>query len=208
MTNLERFRQLIDEPPPPSGPDETDALVQPLRDLAEVLRERAVGAEVQTSADGRRYHLALWPLHRPAFRSIMVTVAIENGGRLMVSGGNEPWLRLDAAGLTQWLEKFVQRPEFRASLDDLRAQAKEPVDARLERENGMATLVQVPAEMQEMLDAHPSGGELALDVPLNDHEPTPDAEALRRLNSAGVHFGIRRAEVNGRTVHLELLKAG
>jgi hypothetical protein len=59
---------------------EPQELVQPLDDLARALEARAlVGARVEPSRDGRRYHLALWPRHRPAFQSLMLTVQVASG---------------------------------------------------------------------------------------------------------------------------------
>jgi hypothetical protein len=205
-TRIDRFRELIAEPPAPLPPEQTSELVQPLRDLAQVLREKAaVDADVQASDDGRRYHLALWPLHRPAFRSIMVTVAVESG-RMMVLQGNQPWLQLDPDELTSWLERLMLLPMFRAALDDLRARAREPVDARLESENGMATLVQLSPEEQERLHACATGGEMVLDALLPDRERVPDPKKLQRLNSAGVRFRIDEADLKERRLHLRMVK--
>src|SRR5277367_2331172 len=110
MTRLERFRQIIDEPATPAEPKPAAELLQPLHDLATVLRESAhVGADVVRTGDGRRYHLALWPLHRPAFRSLMVTVQIANG-RGVVIAKPMVWFAT-AEELTVWLEKFMQLAE-------------------------------------------------------------------------------------------------
>ncbi len=79
MNRVERFMELIAEPAPVPE-DQITELVQPLHDLAQALTQRAeVGAAVQASDDGRRHHLALWPLHRPAFRSSILTVQLANG---------------------------------------------------------------------------------------------------------------------------------
>jgi hypothetical protein len=205
MNHVDFFRELIQEPAPAPIPEQTDALVQPLRDLAQALTERAaVGARVQLSGDGRRHHLALWPLHRPAYRSLMVTVQVVNGRGTVLS--NPPHTFISADELVAWLAAFVRRPEFQTTLDELRAQTRDPVDARLERGNGMATLVHVSAELQETLDRHPADGEFELDLTLLDREPVPDPGALVWLNSAGVRFEIRRASITDRTVHLNLIK--
>lgn len=205
MSHVDFFRELIEEPPPAPAPEQDPELLQPLTDLAQVLTERAfVGAAVQTSGDGRRHHLALWPLHRPAYRSLMVTVQVANGQGTVLS--NPPLWFTTADELAEWLASLVQRQEFRTTLEDLRAQAREPVDARLERANGMATLVQVPAELQRALDEHPAGGELNLDLTLEEREPPPDPGALRWLNSAGVRFEVRRASMTDRTVHVNVVK--
>lgn len=205
MNHVDFFRELIEEPAPPSAPEQADELVQPLRDLAQALTEKAlVGASVQMSGDGRRYHLTLWPLHRPAYRSVMMTVQVANGRGTVFS--NPPRSFTTADELTESLARFVQRQEFRATLEDLQAQAREPVSARLERANGMATLVHVPAGMQEALDQHPEGVELELDLMLAEREPVPDPGALRWLNSAGVRFEIRRASMTDRTVHVSVTK--
>jgi hypothetical protein len=206
MSHIDLFRDLIDEPAPPPAPDQSGELVQPLHDLAQVLTERAlIGARVQMSDDGRRHHLALWPLHRPAYRSLMVTVHVAKGRGSVLSEPRFPFTT--AEELAAWLATFVKRQEFRDTLENLRAQAKEPVEARLERANGMATLVQVSAEMQEVLDRHPVDGEFQFDVELEDGEPMPVAAELCRLDSAGVRFEVR-ASLTGRTVHLDAIKRG
>ncbi|MFS8071863.1 MAG: hypothetical protein ACMG6S_36295 [Byssovorax sp.] len=205
MNRVDLFRDLIDEPAPPPVPEQSGELVQPLHDLAQALTERAgVGARVQTSDDGRRHHLALWPLHRPAYRSLMVTVQVANGRGTVLNNARVSFTT--AEELTDWLASLVQRQEFKNTLESLREQAMEPVDARLERANGMATLVHISVEQQAKLNQHPVGGELQLDVELEDGEPLPEAAALRTLNSAGVRFDVRHASLTERTVHLEVVK--
>jgi hypothetical protein len=205
MNRLDRFQQILDRPAPPAAPGAADELVQPLRDLAMALEARSqVGAAVRRSGDGRRHHLALWPRHRPAFSSLMVTVHIADGRGLVLAQPNFPFASADE--LTGWLENFVQLPAFNALLDSLREQAMEPVDARLERENGMATLATVSPELQAELDGLAEGAERTVDLPLNDTEPEPDPAALFRLKSAGLLFDIRAPSVAGRTVHMRIIK--
>jgi hypothetical protein len=129
-----------------------------------------------------------------------------NNGRIMALQGNQPWLQLDPEGLTEWLERLVLRQEFRNALDDLRDRAREPVDARLESENEMATLVEVSPEEQERLDGCPTGKEVELDAPLHEHERVPDLKPLQRLNSAGVYFKIQEAELRERRLYLKMVK--
>lgn len=203
MNRIDRFLELINEPAP--TPEQNVDLVQPLRDLAEALRARGVGAEVRASDDRRRYHLLLWPLHRPAYRSTLVTVQISNGRAVIVHNQTTQWFT-SVEELTMWLETFVQSPEFRATLENLRTAGREPVDARLERQNGMATLVCIPPDLQEELDRQPVGSERDLELQLNDGEPVPEAPAT--LNSAGVRFQIKSASVTDRTVHLRVVKQG
>lgn len=207
MNRIDRFLELIEEPANPPAPNQSADLVQPLRDLAEALRARGVEADVRASEDGRRYHLLLWPLHRPAYRSSLVTVQISNGRAVVVNNQTTQWFTT-AEELTAWLENFIRTPAFRAALESLRAAATEPVDARLERDNGMATLVGVSPALQEDLAQHPVGRELDLDLELNRGEPAPIAEALRCLDSAGVRFQINSASVAGRMVHLHVVKQG
>lgn len=205
MNRFDRFQQLLDEPPTPD-PRPAAELVQPLVDLARALEARAhVGASVLPSKDGRRYHLAIWPRHRPAFRSLMVTVHIADG-RGAVLGEPVFWFTT-ADELTGWLENFVRGPALRASLEELRIAATEPVDARLERANGMATLATVSPELQEALDGLAVGETHAFDLPLNEGEPVPDPDTLSRLDSAGLHFAICGATVTDRTVHLLVVRA-
>ncbi|WP_437323298.1 hypothetical protein [Sorangium sp. So ce381] len=205
MNRFDRFQQLIDEPEPPPNPHPAAEIVHPLVDFAAALEARArVGARVQSSEDGRRHHLALWPLHRPAFRHIMVTVHVANG-RGAVSGEPMFWFT-NADELTGWLEHFMQGPAFKATLSQLRFAATEPVDARLERANGMATLAVVTPEQQEALDRLQVGEELSLALPLHDQEPLPDLAALRVLNTAGLKFAIRDPSLMGRTVQLRAVR--
>lgn len=204
MNRYDRFQQLLDEPPAPN-PRPAAELVQPLDELARALEARAhVGASVLRSKDGKRYHLAIWPRHRPAFRSLMVTVHIADG-RGAVLGEPVFWFAT-ADELADWLENFVQGPALRASLEELRIAATEPVDARLERANGMATLATVSPELQEALDGLAEGEVRALDLPLNEGEPVPDPATLSRLDSAGLRFEICGATVTDRTVHVRVVK--
>ena len=207
MNRIDRFLELIEEPAPPPTPDQNAELVQPLRDLAEALNARGVKADVRTSEDGRRYHLLLWPPHRPAYRSSLITMQVSRGRAIVANDQTTQWFTT-AEEVTRWLETFVQTPAFRVSLENLRGMAREPVDARLERANGMATLVGVPPTLQEELDRLPVGSERELHLELNDGEPIPDAAALHRLDSAGVPFLIRSASMTDRTVHLRVVKQG
>jgi hypothetical protein len=68
----------------------------------------------------------------------MVTVHVANGRGTVL--GNPPQSFTSAEELVELLAAFVRRQEFEDTLEDLRAQARDPVDARLERANGMATL--------------------------------------------------------------------
>jgi hypothetical protein len=145
MDLVKRFPQIID------GPASSAELLRPLHNLATSLRESAhVGAGVAPAGDGRTHHLALWPLHRPAFRSTLVTVQIANG-RGVVMATPAVWFKT-AEELTVWLAKFMQRSEVDETLAYLRGAATEPVDDRFERKNGRATLAPVSPEDQEMLD--------------------------------------------------------
>lgn len=203
---MNRFEQLIDEPAPPPDLRPAAELVRPLEDVAQAIRARRpnVDASVVPSKDGRRYHLALWPRHRPAFRSLMVTVHLGEGRGAVL--GNPIFWFTSADELTGWLENFVQGPAFRTSLDELSIAATEPVDARLERANGMATLATVSPEQQEALDGIAVSDEHTIDLPLNEREPVPDPAALRRLDAAGLHFAIREATLTGRTVSLRVVR--
>lgn len=205
MNRVDHFLELIQAPAPLPTPGGTNELVQPIRDLAEALTARNLGALVQPSDDGRRYHLLLWPIHRPAFRSLALTVWIESTHGIVVT---EPLFRFTTADeLTEWLERHVQTEEFRAMLRNLWAQSKEPVDARLERANGMATLAIISPSLQERLAQHPAGNELEIEVDLSAGEPIPDVQALRRLNAAGLRFEVRSAQVSGRVVRLRIVKS-
>lgn len=205
MNRFDRFQELIEEPAPPPAAEAADEIVQPLVDLARALEVKSqVGAGVvHPEGQSRSYHLALWPRHRPAFRSLMVTVRAASG-RWVVT--NSMFWFSTADELAGWLENFVRRPELKATLEDLREQAKDPVDARLERANGMATLARVSPELQEQLAGLAEGVELPLDLELNDGEPAPEAATLRHLNSAGLRFEIHGPTVTGRTVHLRVIK--
>ena len=79
MNRVALFRDLIEEPAPPQEPELSAELVQPLRDLEQVLKEKMVGAKVVTSEEGRRHYLTLWPLHRPAYTSLGIMVEIRRG---------------------------------------------------------------------------------------------------------------------------------
>jgi len=100
----------------------------------------------------------------------------------------------------------VQGPAFRTTLSQLRFAATEPVDARLERANGMATLAAVMPEQQEALDRLQVGQESEIELPLKEREPLPDPAALRVLNAAGLRFEIRNAVLKDRTVHLRAVR--
>jgi hypothetical protein len=130
----------------------------------------------------------------------MATVHVANGrGTVLVS---PPFSFTSADQLTEWLERFVQHPEFRDSLAGLREASAEPVDARLERGNGMATLVEVPASRQAALAQLAEGAELLFELELEDREPPPKSDEIRLLDSAGVRFDVvpGSAAVSGRKV--------
>jgi hypothetical protein len=205
MNRIDRFQELIDAPLPPVASRPAGELVQPLRDLAEALEAKAhVGAAVLPSNDGRKFHLALWPRHRPGLRTVVVTVHIADG-RGVVLGEPTFWFS-SAEELTSWLESFVRQPAVKATLDELRVAETEPVTARLERENGMATLATLSPEQQEALDALANGAEHELSVELNEREPVPTPSALRRLDSAGLRFEIRHATLTGRTLRVRVFR--
>jgi hypothetical protein len=207
MNRIDRFLGLIDEPAAEPAGQQGEDLVEPLRDLARALREKAqVGAEVQASQDGFTHHLALWPLHRPAYKSLMVTLHVTQGRGTVYSTTPFPFTRAEELG--EWLEKFVQLPEFRRSLEQLRRLALEPVDGRIERENGMATLVTVSPEQQRILCESVRGRQLDLELELREGEPSPQRNELSTLSSAGVRFDIDPGSVVlvGRNVHLSVIK--
>lgn len=202
-SRVDRFVELIAEPTPDAIPAR-DELLAPLFDLAAALRQRGVEAEAKYSADQRRLHLAVWPAHRPAFKSLVLTLQ-NYGGRVLVVGNNS--VSFDTADeLTRWLEDFVQRSEFQRTLASLQSAALEPVDGRLERENRMATVVEIPASLQAQLSTMRPGETRELDLELRPREPTPDPQRLVRLVSAGLEFGIQRATVTGRGVQLTVRK--
>ncbi len=101
----------------------------------------------------------------------------------------------------------MQSSELYDSLEHLRAMAREPVDARLERANGMATLVQVSPQKQEEL-ARSESQDLQLELQLAETEPIPQTDELRVLSSAGIRFEIVEgsASVTERTVRLRAVK--
>jgi hypothetical protein len=203
MNRVDRFQSLISEPatPPLATHDE---LVQPLRDLALALTAKAIGAAVKASDDKRRYHLMVWPLHRPAYRSILVSVSLVNG-RVVVPGNPTHWFTTTDE-FTEWLEGFVQRSEFRSTLEDLRAQAAEPVDGRLEQLNGMATIVEITLDQQARLDEQPHGIECQMDLRLREGEAVNDEPSFTMLNAAGLRFEVRQTDVQGRIVRLRLVR--
>ena len=127
--------------------------------------------------------------------------------RQIIVVGNPRYSFGTADELTAWLENFLKRPEVRKTLEHMRIRAMEPVDGRLERENGMATIVAIPPSVQAKLGAEPDGKEVELRLELEDGEPVPDGAALRRLDAAGIVFTIQKAEVAGRTVHVTAIKA-
>jgi hypothetical protein len=135
----------------------------------------------------------------------MVAVRITNERGFVLVTPMVPFATADE--LEEWLGRFVQTPKFKTALEDLRFAATEPVDARLERENGMATLATVPPDIQEALDDLPVQRERDLELELNDGEPVPDAGALRRLNAAGLRFEIRSPTITGRTVRMHVVKS-
>lgn len=202
MNRVDRFQKLIGESSP--DPASNLELVGPLRDFAEAIRKTGVAAEVRESSSGGRHQLVLSPLNRPAFQSIVLTVQF-TGGRGVVLATPPFWFT-SADELTEWLAVFAALPEFKATLAVLREQAREPVDARLERENGMATMARVSADRQEKLGAMGAGEEQTFEVELLANERAPDASALRRFDSAGLKFEVLKATINERQVTLRIVR--
>jgi hypothetical protein len=180
-----------------------DTLLAPLKDLAEAIEAEGVRAEVSSSMDERRWHLVLWPLHRPAFKSFVLTFHVY-GGRVLVPTGSagETVDFADPESFTAWLLDFARSASFRSSLAELKSFATESVDARVERENGMAKIVNVPPELQAQLDALGPSQELAVTVELAPHEKVPERpESLVRLRSAGLDFELCDVQAIGRSLH-------
>ena len=207
MNPYDRFLDLIPRPEPAEGANRRPDLLVPLEDFARALSDRAgVGAEVQMSLDHLRAHLAIWPLHRPAYRSLMLTIVLANDRAVLL--GSPPFPFDSAEQLTEWLASFLQNPTFRTSLAQLRAAAAEPVDARLERENGMGTLVTVSPERQAFFSEQEMGTIIDVELMLEAGEPAPRAPELRVLNSAGIRYEILpdTVEVDNRTVRFRAVK--
>src|SRR5690348_9197951 len=68
----ERFNRILDTVEPVIS---TTPILDPARALVEVLQERGIGADF-VDAERGRYTLVVWPAHRPALRSVMVSFGV------------------------------------------------------------------------------------------------------------------------------------
>ncbi len=139
-----------------------------LRGVEQGLTEegRAV-ARIEQGAHPRRYHLTLYPHHRPARRHLMLTFWIEPQ-RVVVSGERSHEYD-NPTELERWLEQFVASPAFQESLSELARVAQEPVEAYLRtlgsgvlsREDVMVSVT--PTEQARLSEAA-EGDELRITV--------------------------------------------
>jgi hypothetical protein len=201
------FRDLVAATPAPS-PEQVAKLVAPLRRLEESLRANAeVDASVRVSDDGLRYDLVVWPLHRPAVRSTMVSIVVSEGR--LIALNKLPWERLPGPeALESWLIGLVKSIPFREKLEDLRVIAgNATVEARLRHDGpGSPLRIQVLPAQQAKLGACALNEETELDFTVSGEDPLPASAALRQINSAGLAFDIREATQRGRALSLKLIR--
>lgn len=203
-SNVDFFRNILDEPSGDLLAQQPD-LLQPLHDLAQALREKGVGAEVTSSpVDPQKYHLHLWPLHRPGWRTSLLSIRLLRDHGVLL--GPRPFAFPDEQALRNGLAHLLKQDDFKLLLEQLRAEVHKPVDGRLERANGMAILIQISPEQQKTLDGLKEGKLYDLKVELEKGEPTPNTTENRILDTAGVRFQIHQIQVDGSKVSLTVSK--
>ncbi len=171
--------------------------------FAEGLRRTAIGADVRLSEDGTRYHLVLCPPHRPAWRTLMLTFQLTPTSVLIFQ--KETTTLRSPEELASWLRSFAGGAEFQNTLQALREQAEEPVEARLVLQGAPDLLVEISPDGQRQL-ATATTEVLSIILDLDAGDPLPDQGTIRALSSAGVDWRVDRDEVRGRTVELQLRK--
>jgi hypothetical protein len=191
MNQVDRFLKIL-EGKPLKEQVPVEELLAPLHDLAVALRGHGIGAGVllRTSVgDVPRYHLEVWPLYRPAMTQRVWTVHVSDAP--YVTNAFTCLLTFRTPDkLASWLETSVGEETFSNLLTYLYHQAREPVEARLERKNGMATLVIVPPNIQRELGERQPWHVFDLSLRLPIGEPAPDGSKLRYLRSAGIDLQI------------------
>jgi hypothetical protein len=168
-----------------------------------------VGARIQQGRDPRKLTLYLYPLHRPARVNLMLTFFLDGDG-IVVSGESSTSLS-SPEELQRWLLKYVQSPAFVESLDELREQAKLPVEARLRVDSHMAyaagdVLVAITPDDQKKLDNASVGSEVEFVVERveflgNGQFAEPPRYAL--IESAGLFVTLDEAAHEGDKLRLK-----
>lgn len=169
-----RFVELLDRDPLADAVSDGPRSV--IEDFAEALSRKGVEARVEPSE--RRYRLVLSPQYRPGYRNVIASIDVDCG----------------EAQAMATLEMLARDPIVRGTIDELRVTARQPVAGRLERENGMATLVVVPPETQRELATSPKPS--VLNLAFVDGEPVRARGAWVALNSAGLRFDIEAVDVH------------
>ncbi len=170
------------------------------REFAAGISMTGVGAEIRQSGDGKRYHLVLWPLHRPAWRTHMLTFGVTPQSTTIYP---DPARSLGSpAELADWLREFAASTNFRGALQALRAQADEPVEAQLEIANSPDIVLVVSPDRQRALAE--ATDPIELEVELERGERIPGGGTARRLRSAGIVLDVAESKVIGRRIRLVL----
>jgi hypothetical protein len=172
-------------------------------EFAQGLRKSGIGADVRRSDDGTRYHLVLWPAHRPAWRTMMLTFQMVGAEVRIFQQGTTPLKSPEE--LAEWLRDFASGASFQDTLQALREKEDEPVEARLVVEGAPDLLVLVPKDNQREL-AEGAAGDLMLTITLEEGDTTPNPKNIRLLRSAGIEINVASAALHGRTLELTLKK--
>jgi len=172
--------------------------------FADGLRQAGIGADVRPSEDGTQYHLVLWPAYRPGWRTLMLTFRVTPTSVLIFQSGTTPLNSPEE--LANWLRDFAGGDNFQSTLQALREQADEPVEARLMIQRAPDLLVQVSPETQRQI-ATATAEDITMTVELEEGDPIPDQGAICALDSAGLKLQVVRAQARDRTVELQLRKA-
>lgn len=162
-----------------------------------------VGACITPSEDGLRNHLVLWPKYRPGWRHLMLSFAIQADGVHVFSRPSSTHGTVEE--FREWLLRYASTEEFHHSLNLLREQAQEQVEARLEVEGSNDLLIPISAENQKRLCEF-SSSDTTLIVELDDWEEIPDRTQIRKLRSAGVVLLVVEAKVSGRSLELKVAR--
>jgi hypothetical protein len=188
---------------PTSSDNQRMPIVSVWHDFARGLEQAEIGAAVRRLDERNRYALVLWPAYRPAWRTQMLTFAIRPPSVVIYQKDAEELSSVPE--LQNWLRDFASEPRFKQTLQSLRDEAKEPVEARLIIEGDRDLLVEVSAQHQQQL-ATTTTVETEISVQLEKGDTIPSLKAIRALRSAGIDRDVIDAQSSGRTLRVRLAR--
>ncbi len=180
-----------------------------LEQFADTIRKLGIGARLDALGDRRKLGVWLYPAHRPNRGSLMLTFFFD--GDAIIAPGDSPTRLADPEILEAWLVEFVGKSAFIESLDLLREQATQPVEAQLRvhadgRRHEQDVIVTVSARDQEVLDNLTTGSLAMLDVERTEFPGNPPISATpiyTLLDSAGLKVSVTNSHPNGAKLEVQ-----